>query len=189
MTNEKMSKMMEMMEFFEMYEMYKSMKEKKTVSTRNQTPTAINSVDEFYDNSNLVQVQDTIKDLGKPNNNTKDVKTEYSVEKINNFFRIKNGINTYGKKYIDVTTGKEKQHRFNRIAYNLANDAIKALKDHPIYGKDFITAEIPIDGKKRGWNAWGFKTKKMCDMVIEEVLPKVIKAADIDQVRKNLEVK
>ena len=180
--------MAEMVEFFEFYEMYKAMKNSKSTESVASTQTATattNNVESFYNNNSIVQRGNDVVNFGKPNNNTKDVPTVYTVEKIDGisgFFRIKNGINTYGKKYIDEN-GKEKQHRFNRIAYKLANDAIKELRNNPEYGKYFIEREIPIEGKKRGWLAWGFKTEKMCKKVIEEILPKVIAAADIDKMK------
>lgn len=138
-------------------------------------------VDAFYDKANLVQRQDTVVDLGKTT--SKDVETKYSVEKCGNSFRIKHNIITRGKKYIDKVTGQEKQYRFNKIAVNLANNAIKALNEHPDFKGQLIEFKIPFsDGSNKSFKGWGFKTKKMCDAALE-ILPKVIKAEDIDKVK------
>lgn len=140
-----------------------------------------NKVDAFFDNANLVQRQDKVVDLGKAT--SKDVETKYSVEKCGNSFRIKHNIMTRGKKYIDKVTGEEKQYRFNKVAVNLANQAIKALNEHPDFKGQLIEFTIPFtDGSKRSYKGWGFKTKKMCDAALE-ILPKVIKAEEIDKVK------
>ena len=179
MTNEKMA---EMMEFFEMYEMFKAMKSQQSVSVRTN-PVSMkqtNSVDAFYNTASLVQVQDEVVEVPKA---SKDVETKYAVEKCGNAFRIKHNIITRGKKYIDKVTGQEKQYRFNKIAVNLANQAIKALNEHPDFKGQLLEFKIPFsDGSGKSFKGWGFKTKKMCDSALE-ILPKVIKAADIDKVK------
>ena len=158
----------------------------KSESARTNVVTSQNSVQEYYNSASLVQRQNYVVETTKKPYKQGDVETRYEVEKMDGFFRIKNAINTYGKKYIDVD-GKEKQHRFNRIAYRIANDYIKELKNHPVYGKHFLEVEVPISGKRKGWFAWGFKTRKMCDEVINNILPKVVLAAEIETVRKQMQ--
>lgn len=179
MTNEKM---MEMMEFFEMYEAFKAMKAKADVSTQ-KVATINNNVDTYFDNANLVQRQDKVIDLGKKP--SKDVEAKYSIEKCGSYFRIKHNIQTRGKKYIDKATGEEKQYRFNKVAVSLANNAIKALNEHPDFKGQLITFEIPFsDNSKRTFKGWGFKTQKMAKSALE-ILPQVIKAEDIDKVKED----
>ena len=126
-------------------------------------------IDAFFDNANLVQNHDKVVDLGK--SNSKDVETKYSVEKCGSSFRIKHNIITRGKKYIDKVTGEEKQYRFNKVAVNLANQAIKALNEHPDFKGQLIEFKIPFDnGSGKSFKGWGFKTKKMCDAALE-ILP------------------
>lgn len=152
------------------------------VSSRSTAVAVANTVNSFYDNANLVQRQDTVVSLGK--STSKDVETKYSVEKCGNSFRIKHNIITRGKKYIDKVTGKEKQYRFNKVAVSLANNAIKALNEHPDFKGQLIEFKIPFeDGSGKSFKGWGFKTKKMCDAALE-ILPKVIKAEDIDRVKE-----
>lgn len=155
-----------------------------TVSARSNVAVVEKSnIDTFYDNANLVQRQDNVVDLGKPT--SKDVETKYSVEKCGNSFRIKHNIITRGKKYIDKKTGEEKQYRFNTIAVSLANNAIKALNEHPDFKGQLLEYKIPFENQpNKHYKGWGFKTKKQCEMALE-ILPKVIKAADIDEMRKS----
>ena len=155
----------------------------QSVSVRTNTVAMqqTNNVDVFYDNANLVQRQEQVVELGKAT--SKDVETKYTVEKCGNSFRIKHNIITRGKKYIDKVTGKEKQYRFNKVAVNLANQAIKALNEHPDFKGQLIEFKIPFeDGSGKSFKGWGFKTKKMCDAALE-ILPKIIKTEDIDKVK------
>lgn len=139
-----------------------------------------NTVDAFFDKANLVQRQDTVVEVGKT---SRDVETKYSVEKCGNSFRVKHNIITRGKKYIDKVTGQEKQYRFNKVAVNLANQAIKALNEHPDFKGQLIEFKIPFeDGSGKSFKGWGFKTQKMAKAALE-ILPKVIKAEDIDKVK------
>ena len=140
-----------------------------------------NTVNTFFDNANLVQRQEQVVELGK--STSKDVETKYSVEKCGNSFRIKHNIITRGKKYIDKVTGQEKQYRFNKVAVNLANNAIKALNEHPDFKGQLLEFKIPFDnGSGKSFKGWGFKTKKMAEAALD-ILPKVIKAEDIDKVK------
>ena len=91
---------------------------------------------------------------------------------------------TRGKKYIDKVTGEEKQYRFNKVAVSLANNAIKALNEHPNFKGQLIEFSIPFgDGSNRTFKGWGFKTQKMAKSALE-ILPKFIKAEDIDKVKE-----
>lgn len=180
MTNEKM---VEMMEFFEVYEMFKAMKSKQTVSARTESViTSKNDVTTYFENANLIQRGDEVVNLGKTP--SRDVPTKYTIEKCGNSFRIKHNIATRGKKYIDKKTGEEKRYRFNKVAVMLANNAIKALNEHPDFKGELLEFKIPFDdGSGKSFKGWGFKTKKQCEKALE-VLPEVIKASEIDKVKE-----
>ena len=154
----------------------------KSESVRTNSVAMQNTVNTYFDNANLVQRQDKVVDLGKKT--SKDVETKYTVEKCGNSFRIKHNIMTRGKKYIDKVTGEEKQYRFNKVAVSLANNAIKALNEHPDFKGQLIEFSIPFgDGSNRTFKGWGFKTQKMAKSALE-ILPKFIKAEDIDKVKE-----
>lgn len=167
------------MEFFEFYEMYKTMKTQKVESARTTAvATSKTNVTEFFDSNNFVQRGNDVVNVGEPKN-IDDVPTKFEVyeQEVNGkkYYCIRSGIFTK-KRVRDAQTGKEKMLYFNISAKNLANNMIKAVDG-------ILTLEIPIAGKKRGWNAWGFKTKKKALEVVA-ALPKVVKGADIDKANK-----
>ena len=142
----------EFVEFVDAYKAFKAMQSMSVESART-TAVAMNTIDKVYDEGRFVQVGNDIKDIGTA---SKDVKTKYEVVKCANGFRIKHNIQTRGKKYIDKVTGKEKQYRFNKVAVMLANNAIKALNEHPDFKGQLIEYTIPFeDGSSKTFKGWG----------------------------------
>lgn len=177
--------MAEFVEFVEAYKAFKAMQSMGVESART-TATAVNTIDKVYDEGRFVQVGNDIKDIGTA---SRDVKTKYEIVKCDDGYRIKHNIITRGKKYIDKKTGEEKQYRFNKIPVMLANNAIKALNEHPDFKGQLIEYTIPFEnGSNRTYKGWGFKTKKMCEKALE-VLPKVISGDEIAKVERERKVR
>lgn len=176
MTNEKM---MEMLEFFEMYEAFKSMKARASVSAETSAIVTSNTnVETFYNSNNLVQRDIDVVNVGETYNSN-DVATKFEMYDIEvngkKYYCIKSGIVTK-KKVKDAKTGEERTKHFNISAKKLANEMIKSVDG-------ILTIEVPIEGKSKGWNAWGFKTKKACAECLAS-LPKVVSGVEIDKANK-----
>lgn len=87
----------------------------------------------------------------------KDIDPKWSVEKIGGLYVIKSGI--FSKQ---------------RIAKTIANRYIKGLD-----GIETIKAEYS-DGSGKTYNAWGYKTKKKAEAMVEK-LPKAISAEECNK--------
>ena len=143
----------------------------KTPKTKEKT----NKVDEYFDNTSLVQVNDKVVKTTEKTAPSNMIETNYKKEydETNKLWRISHSI-CGSAKYKDKVTGEEKVRRFNKYAIQLANNEIKKLVLLDEFKGQLFKFKKPFnDGTDRAFWCFGFRTEELTNKALEK-LPKLV---------------
>ena len=144
-------------------------------NVRVRKPKQENKTEEYFDNANLVQVQERVVEHTATDVPNGYIATEYKKEYIENakIYRISHSI-CGSAKYRDKITGEEKTRKFNSYPKKVANNEIKKLAAMPEFKGQMFAFKMPFtDGSGRSYTAWGFKSEDLADKALE-ILPKFV---------------